>query len=61
MLVFIGWINIYSATVTEEQTFLLNLTTEYRKQILWIGLSIPLILLILMFDAKLYEKYSAKV
>jgi rod shape determining protein RodA len=61
ILIFLGWINIYSATVTEEQTFLLNLTTEYGKQILWIGLSIPLILLILMFDAKLYEKYSSVI
>ena len=61
ILIFLGWINIYAATITEEQTSILNLTAEYGKQLLWIGLSIPLILLILMFDAKLYEKYSSVI
>lgn len=59
ILIFLGWLNIYAATISEDQFQLLNLTTEYGKQIIWIGLSIPLIMLILMFDAKFYEKYAS--
>lgn len=59
ILIFLGWLNIYSATVTEDNYDIINFSSEYGKQIIWIGLSIPLILLILMFDAKLYEKYAS--
>lgn len=59
VLVFIGWINIYSATNTEGSLDLMNFSTEYGKQLIWIGLSIPLILLILLFETKFYEKYAS--
>lgn len=59
ILIFLGWLNIYAATVTEDQSEIINLSSEYGKQIIWIGLSIPIILLILMFDAKMYEKYAS--
>ncbi|WP_372793121.1 rod shape-determining protein RodA [Lutibacter sp.] len=59
VLIFIGWLNIYSATVTDEPISLVNFSTEYGKQLIWIGFSIPIILLILMFEAKFYEKYAS--
>lgn len=59
ILIFLGWINIYSATVTENQFDLINFSTEYGKQLIWIGLSCPLILLILLFEAKFYEKFAS--
>ena len=59
ILIFLGWINIYAATISENDFDLLNFTTEYGKQLIWIGLSIPIILLILMFEAKFYEKYAS--
>jgi rod shape determining protein RodA len=55
----LGWINIYSATITETNYDLINFSTEYGKQLVWIGLSIPLIFLILLFEAKFYEKYAS--
>ena len=61
ILVFFGWINIYSATITEEQFNIINFSTEYGKQLIWIGLSLPIILLILLFDAKFYEKYASLI
>lgn len=61
MLVLFGWINIYSATITEEQFDIINFSTEYGKQLIWIGLSFPIILLILLFDAKFYEKYASLI
>ena len=59
VLIFFGWINIYSATITELPLNLFNLSTEYSKQLIWICLSLPLILLILLFEAKFYEKYAS--
>lgn len=59
ILIFLGWINIYSATITETNYDLINFSTEYGKQLVWIGLSIPLIFLILLFEAKFYEKYAS--
>lgn len=59
VLIFLGWINIYSATITSEQLDLMNFSTEYGKQLIWVGLSIPLILVILIFDAKFYEKFAS--
>ena len=59
LLIFIGWINIYSATITETKISLVNFSTEYGKQLIWIGLSFPLILIILLFEAKFYEKFAS--
>ncbi len=59
ILIFLGWINIYAATITEDQIELINFSTEYGKQIIWILLSIPLILLILLFDTKFYENFAS--
>ena len=59
VLIFIGWLNIYSATYTNEQIDIINLSTEYGKQLIWIGCCIPIILVILLFDAKFYEKYAS--
>lgn len=59
ILIFLGWINIYSATITENEIGLINFSTEYGKQLIWIGLSFPIILLILLFDAKFYEKFAS--
>jgi rod shape determining protein RodA len=51
--------NIYAASVTEDSNGLFDLSTRYGKQLLWIGLSFPLIILILFFNAKFYEKFAS--
>jgi len=63
ILIFLGWINIYSATIIiDENSYnLINFSTEYGKQLIWIGLSFPIILLILIFEAKFYEKYASVI
>ncbi len=58
MLVVMGWMTIYSASLPEETTSIFDLGQIYGKQILFIGTSIPLIIVILSMDAKIYEKYS---
>src|SRR5690554_3384530 len=57
-LVVFGWMNIYSASLPLETTSVFDLGQTYGKQLLFIILSVPLIILILSLDAKIYEKYA---
>ncbi len=58
-LVGFGWINIYAASKTENQIEILDFSTRFGKQLIWISLSVPLIILILFFNSKFYEKYAS--
>ncbi|WKD84981.1 Peptidoglycan glycosyltransferase MrdB [Polaribacter huanghezhanensis] len=58
-LVGFGWMNIYAATTTDNNSEILDLSTRYGKQLLWILLCIPLIILILFFNSKFYEKFAS--
>ena len=58
-LVAFGWMNIYAASVTEHAHEILDFGTKYGKQLLWIFLSFVLIVIILFFDAKTYEKFAS--
>lgn len=57
-LVFIGWLNIYSASLPEEATSIFDLGQTYGKQILFVILSIPVIIVLLSLDSKTYDKYA---
>tara|TARA_R110002049_G_scaffold86767_7_gene220363 strand:- start:29 stop:1309 length:1281 start_codon:yes stop_codon:yes gene_type:complete len=59
ILVGFGWLNIYSASTSEEDVELLSFSTKYGKQLIFICLTIPLIIIILFFNAKFYEKFSS--
>lgn len=58
ILVILGWVNIYSASLPLESTSIFDLNQIYGKQILFIGLTIPLIIVLLSIDAKFFEKYA---
>ncbi|KGL58636.1 rod shape-determining protein RodA [Polaribacter sp. Hel1_85] len=58
-LVGFGWMNIYAASKTEENNQILDFSTKYGKQIIWIALSVPLIIIILFFNSKFYERFSS--
>ena len=58
-LVSFGWINIYAASFDENNTAFFSLATKHGKQLLWILLAIPLIIIILFFNAKFYERFSS--
>ncbi len=58
LLVIMGWMNIYSASLPIEETSFFDLSQTYGKQMLFIILAIPLIFVILSMDAKIFEKYS---
>ena len=58
-LVIFGWMNIYAASTTPENNEVLNFSTKYGKQLIFILLSIPLIILILFLNSKFYERFSS--
>lgn len=58
ILVIMGWLNIYSASLPLEETSIFDIDQIYGKQILFICLTIPLVLVVLTVDAKIYEKYA---
>lgn len=59
VLVFLGWLNIYAASVTENSRDVFDFTMLYGKQLKWIGLSFILIIVIISIDAKFYERFSS--
>jgi rod shape determining protein RodA len=58
-LVGFGWVNIFAASKTDEDIELIGFATKYGKQLIFIVLTIPLIILILFFNSKFYEKYAS--
>ncbi|UUV21402.1 rod shape-determining protein RodA [Paenimyroides aestuarii] len=58
VLVIFGWMNIYSASLPLEPTSVFDFSQIFGKQLLFIGITIPVIIVILSLDAKVYEKYS---
>ena len=58
LLVVMGWLTIYSVTLPNEETSLLDLSQFYGRQFLFIMLSIPIIFVILFIDAKVFERLS---
>ena len=56
-IVIMGWITIFSAsTPVEFNTF--DMESFYGKQLIFISLTLPLIIVVLSVDAKVYEKFS---
>ncbi|MFT4983961.1 MAG: rod shape determining protein RodA [Flavobacterium sp.] len=51
-LVIMGWLNIYSSSLS-------SIEDTYQKQFVFILLTIPLIFIILAIDGKFYEKYAS--
>ncbi|UYW01336.1 rod shape-determining protein RodA [Flavobacterium agricola] len=59
ILVIMGWMNIYSSSLPLDPTPVFDMSQTYGKQLFFIILAVPLIVVILTIDAKFYEKYSS--
>ncbi|WP_188370597.1 rod shape-determining protein RodA [Muriicola marianensis] len=59
MLVGIGWVNIYSTTLTDEGNALLDFSQLYGKQLFFIGASLIAALIFLNLEAHFYERFSS--
>ena len=51
--------NIYAASSSTDDTELLSFSTKYGKQLIFICLTIPLIIIILFFNSKFYERFAS--
>lgn len=59
LLVGFGWVNIYAASFSEEHSSLLDFSSKYGKQLIWILLSIPIIIFTLFIHSKFYERFAS--
>lgn len=57
ILVIMGWLNIFSTSIPLEFTSF-DFGDYYGKQLIFILLTIPLIIILLTIDAKIYENFS---
>ncbi len=53
-----GWMNIYSANIMEADGGVFDLSQRFGKQLIWIGASLLLAMLMLVLDAKFYFYFS---
>ncbi|MFH0757562.1 MAG: rod shape-determining protein RodA [Bacteroidota bacterium] len=53
-----GWMNIYSANIMEADSGIFDLSQRFGKQLIWIGASMVLAILLFVLDAKFYIYFS---
>ncbi len=53
-----GWMNIYSANIMEADGGVFDFSQRFGKQLIWIGASLLLAILLLILDAKFYIYFS---
>jgi len=58
ILVFIGWMSVYSASFNENNPSVFDLSQRYGKQFLWIVFALILAVVILLIDAKAFNVLS---
>lgn len=62
VLVLLGWLNIYSSSLSmSDSNFMFDFGQPYGKQLLYLFLTMPLIFIILAVDGKFYEKFSSVI
>ncbi|MEM9077414.1 MAG: rod shape-determining protein RodA [Bacteroidota bacterium] len=58
-LVFIGWINIYSTTLTNPEVSIFDFSTLYGKQLFFMMLSVGVIVLVLFVETSFFERFAS--
>lgn len=61
VLMLLGWVNIYAAVYNEEHQSILDITQRYGKQLIWIGLSLFVALVIMLFDGKFFTTFAIPI
>ncbi len=57
-LMFVGWLAIFTAQYNGEETKVFDLSRNYGKQILWIGISMIIFLFFQLFGTKVFSALS---
>ena len=58
ILVFAGWLNIYAAVYNEDFQSIFDTSQRYGKQLLWIGTSAIIAILILLIDERFFSTFG---
>lgn len=58
LLVFFGWLSIFSASSGDDVSSIFDMAERYGKQLVWIGFSIVLAIIILIIDAKFFSQFA---
>ena len=58
IMISFGWLSIYASSSGEEVSSIFDLSQRYGKQLLWIGLSVILIIVVLLIDAKFFSAFA---
>lgn len=58
ILVFAGWLNIYAAVYNDEFQSIFDASQQYGKQLLWIGTSVGLGIILLFIDERFYNTFA---
>ena len=59
LLVFIGWVNIYSSTFSEANPSIFDFGQLYGKQLFFVGISIAVIFVVLALETSFYERFAS--
>lgn len=57
-LVLFGWINIYAAVYNDDHRSIFDLSQNYGKQLLWIGISMFVALSIILIEGRFYHMFA---
>jgi len=60
-LVLLGWMSIYAATVSPENTNILDFSALHGKHIQKMGLGFVLAIIVISIDSKFYERFSGVI
>ncbi|MBS3994092.1 MAG: rod shape-determining protein RodA [Bacteroidetes bacterium] len=58
ILVVLGLLNIFSVSSTSAQFDALSLSSRFGTQLLWVGISIPTVIIIFFLEAKIFERFA---
>ncbi len=61
VLVFIGWLNIYAAVYNESHNNIFDLSQEYGKQLIWMGIAFVVGFFIMLTDSKFFTVFSFSI
>lgn len=61
LLLVMGVATVYSTAYNEEHPHLFDISQKYGKQIMWIGISLFLGLLVFLIDSDIYRKFSIPI
>ncbi len=58
VLLFFGWLNIYSAALNPEHSSIFDRSQEYGKQFIWICVSLGIGFFIMLLDGGIFKQFS---